>query len=45
MVQKNPKVVSLKSMFEKLFPMKTKVQSAKDQADILRHIIEVEKND
>ena len=45
MVQKCPRVISLKSMFDKLFPKeKIKPQSAKDQAKIMRQIIAREKN-
>ena len=44
-VQKNPKIISLKSMFEKLFPNKIKVQSANEQVKILRHIMKMEQNE
>lgn len=45
MVQKNPRVISLKSMFDKLFPKeKIKVQSADEQAKIMRQIMAREKN-
>lgn len=44
-VQKNPKIISLKSMFEKLFPKKIKIQSAEEQAKILRHIIKIEQSE
>lgn len=44
-IQKNPRVISLKSMFDKLFPKeKIKVQSADEQAKIMRQIIAREKN-
>lgn len=45
MVQKNPRVISLKSMFDKLFPKeKIKVQPAEEQVKIMRQIIAREKN-
>lgn len=44
-IQKNPKVISLKSMFEKLFPNKIKVQSAGEQVKILRHIMKIEQSE
>lgn len=45
MVQKNPRVISLKSMFEKLFPKeKIKPQSPEEQVKIMRQIIAREKN-
>lgn len=42
-IQKNPKVISLKSMFEKLFPKdKIKPQSPEEQARIFRSIMKAE---
>lgn len=44
-VQKNPRIISLRSMFDKLFPKeKIKVQSAEEQAKILRQVMAREKN-
>lgn len=44
-VQKNPRVISLRSMFDKLFPKeKIKAQSAEEQVKIMRQIIAREKN-
>jgi len=45
MVQIHPKVISLKSMFDKLFQKeKIKVQSAEEQAKIMRQIMAREKD-
>lgn len=45
MLQKNPRVISLKSMFDKLFPKeKIKVQSVDEQVKIMRQIMAREKN-
>ncbi len=44
-VQKNPRVISLRSMFDKLFPKeKIKAQPAEEQVKIMRQIIAREKN-
>ncbi|MBR1653502.1 MAG: hypothetical protein IJ690_01605 [Clostridia bacterium] len=45
MVQKRPRIISLKSMFEKIFPKEEiKPQSAEEQARILRSIMKREAN-
>ena len=45
-VQKRPKVISLKSMFDKIFPKeKTRVQSPEEQAKIFRSIMKAEANE